>query len=136
MRHFSEFLSIKLSRTGTLIYARWFLWSLPANWLLVSYGHEQDIKIWFMIVLPINCDIFKYQYWDSHSQTYLWQRFAGNVMTSPEILQEGKNLIKIFRKGKKYFDPRWQYGLCMTPGIHRLSLSVKENHLWIMFETC
>ena len=45
-----------------MIYSRWFLWSLAAtNWLLLSYGHEQDIKIWFMIILPINCDIFKYQ---------------------------------------------------------------------------
>ena len=49
-------------RSELMIYAGWFLWSLPAtNWLLLSYGHEQDIKIWFMIILPINCDIFKYQ---------------------------------------------------------------------------
>ena len=51
-----------------------------------------------MIILPINCDIFKYQSSDSQEQTYLWQRLAENVMSSLEILHIGRNLIKISRE--------------------------------------
>ena len=46
-----------------------------------------------MIILPINCDIFKYQSRDSQEQTYLWQRLAENVRSSLEILHIDRNLI-------------------------------------------
>ena len=39
-----------------------------------------------MIILPINCDIFKYQSRDSQEQTYLWQRLAENVMSSLKFI--------------------------------------------------
>ena len=51
-----------------------------------------------MIILPINCDIFKYQSRDSQEQTYLWQRLAENVRRSLEILHIDRNPIYISRK--------------------------------------